>query len=119
MERERPVSHRLGRDRKFCCSIPTRAVTNCACVQSFGEISKLVATAAAKKGLIPSDDVEVLGPEDANTLLPHGAVLFGTNARSEAVRGKELLGWAPTGESLLDEIPKAVEREAEVQQSNL
>ncbi|KAI8315050.1 4-aminobutyrate aminotransferase [Colletotrichum sp. SAR11_59] len=86
---------------------------------SFGEISKLVATAAAKKGLIPSDDVEVLGPEDANTLLPHGAVLFGTNARSEAVRGKKLLGWAPTGESLLDEIPKAVEREAEVQQSNL
>ncbi|KAF5487166.1 Uncharacterized protein CGCS363_v013474 [Colletotrichum siamense] len=96
-----------------------KAVEGKADAQSFGEISKLVATAAAKKGLIPSDDVEVLSPEDANTLLPHGAVLFGTNARSEAVRGKELLGWAPAGESLLDEIPKAVEREAEVQQSNL
>ncbi|KAF9880865.1 nad dependent epimerase dehydratase family protein [Colletotrichum karsti] len=85
----------------------------------FGEISKLVATAAAKKGLIPSDDVEVLGPEDANAVLAHGTVLFGTNARSEAVRGKELLSWAPTGESLQDEIPKAVDREVEALQSNL
>ncbi|KAL0942693.1 nad dependent epimerase dehydratase family protein [Colletotrichum truncatum] len=80
---------------------------------SFGEISKLVATAASKKGLIPSDEVEVLGPEEANTVLPHGAVLFGTNARSEALRGKEVVGWAPAGESLQDEIPKAVEREVE------
>ncbi|KZL68646.1 nucleoside-diphosphate-sugar epimerase [Colletotrichum incanum] len=78
----------------------------------FGEISKLIATAAARKGLIPTDEVELVGPEEANSLLPHGAVLYGTNARSEALRGKEVLGWAPAGESLEDEIPKAVAREA-------
>ncbi|KAG7081589.1 nucleoside-diphosphate-sugar epimerase [Colletotrichum scovillei] len=87
---------------------------------SFGEISKLVASAAAKKGLISKDEVEEVGPEEANKVLPHGTVLFGTNARSEALRAKKVLGWAPTGESLEEEIPKAVSWEApEVQHSEL
>ncbi|KAJ0330756.1 hypothetical protein COL5a_003060 [Colletotrichum fioriniae] len=101
-------------------SIPFPASANKHDSQSFGEISKLVASAAAKKGLISKDEVEELGPEEANKVLPHGTVLFGTNARSEALRAKKVLGWAPTGESLEEEIPKAVSWEApEVQHSEL
>ncbi|OLN93100.1 hypothetical protein CCHL11_07516 [Colletotrichum chlorophyti] len=79
---------------------------------TFGEISELVATEAAKKGLIPTDDVDEIGPEEADSVLPHGTVLYGTNARSEALRGKEVLGWTPTEESLQDEIPRTVVSEA-------
>ncbi|OBR07290.1 Nucleoside-diphosphate-sugar epimerase [Colletotrichum higginsianum IMI 349063] len=86
----------------------------------FGEISKLVAAAAADQGLIPTSEVDVVGPEEANSLLPHGAVLYGTNARSEALRGREVLGWAPSGESLENEIPRAVAEEASARErSNL
>lgn len=84
-------------------------------MQSFGDISRRVAEAAAQKGYIPSgtDIDEVLGDE-ANTLLPHGTVLYGTNARSNARRAKELLGWKPEygAEGLVEEIPKSVEVEA-------
>ncbi|TDZ26090.1 Uncharacterized protein Cob_v000061 [Colletotrichum orbiculare MAFF 240422] len=78
----------------------------------FGEISKLVAAAAKEKGLIPTDDVEELGPQDSDRVLPHGTVIFGTNARGRARRAEEVLGWKPKGESLEDEIPKSVDREA-------
>ncbi|KAF6818061.1 nad dependent epimerase dehydratase family protein [Colletotrichum plurivorum] len=81
---------------------------------SFGEISKLVVSAALEKGLISSGDVDVIGAKEADSLLPYGTVLFGTNARGEALRAKEVLGWTPTEERLQDEIPKDVEREVSV-----
>ncbi|KAF6841827.1 nad dependent epimerase dehydratase family protein [Colletotrichum musicola] len=81
---------------------------------SFGEISKLVVSAALEKGLISSGDVDVIGATEADSLLPYGTVLFGTNARGEALRAKEVLDWIPTEEKLQDEIPNDVEREASV-----
>ncbi|KAF6789042.1 nad dependent epimerase dehydratase family protein [Colletotrichum sojae] len=81
---------------------------------SFGEISKLVVSAALQKGLISSGDVDVIGAKEADSLLPYGTVLFGTNARGEALRAKEVLGWTPTEEELQDEIPMDVEREVSV-----
>jgi hypothetical protein len=80
--------------------------------QTFAEISKAVAREAVNKGLIPTDEVEeVLGAEA--DVLPHGAVLYGTNARSLSRRGKERLGWAPTHNDGLDaEIIRAVAAEA-------
>ncbi|KAK2038288.1 nucleoside-diphosphate-sugar epimerase [Colletotrichum somersetense] len=81
---------------------------------SFGEIAKIIATAAAEKGLIPTDEVEVIDPEVADSLLPYGTAMYGTNARSEALRAKVVLGWVPAGEGLENEIPKAVAREASV-----
>ncbi|EFQ28970.1 nucleoside-diphosphate-sugar epimerase [Colletotrichum graminicola] len=85
---------------------------------SFGEIAQLIATAAAEKGLIPTDKVDVIDPEEADSLLLYGTAIYGTNAHSEAIRGKEVLGWVPAGERLEDEIPKAVAREASVNQRN-
>ncbi|KAK2003320.1 hypothetical protein LX36DRAFT_696999 [Colletotrichum falcatum] len=87
---------------------------------SFGEIAKLIATAAAEKGLVPTDEVDAIEPEEADSLLPYGTAMYGTNSRSKARRGKEVLCWVPAGESLEDEIPKAVAREASInQQSSL
>ncbi|POR33933.1 Nad dependent epimerase dehydratase family protein, partial [Tolypocladium paradoxum] len=82
---------------------------------SFGDISSRVAAAASMKGFIPNagDVDEVIG-EEADKLLPHGRVLYGTNARTNARRAKELLGWKPQfGSSALEEeILRAVEQEA-------
>ncbi|KAK2055035.1 nucleoside-diphosphate-sugar epimerase [Colletotrichum caudatum] len=83
---------------------------------SFGEIAEIIATAAAEKGLIPTGEVDVIDPEEADSLLPYGTAIYGTNARSEALRAKEVLGWVPAGEGLENEIPKAVAREASVNQ---
>lgn len=69
---------------------------------------------AAQKGLIPNgDEVDELLGEEANSVLPHGTVLFGTNARGTAGRAKQVLGWVPKHENGLDaEIPRAVDAEA-------
>lgn len=68
-----------------------------------------MADAAADRGLIPAADVD----EVSGDLLPHGVVLYGTNARSRSRRGTECLGWNPQYRTGLDdEIPRAVEAEA-------
>ncbi|KAF4462619.1 nucleoside-diphosphate-sugar epimerase [Fusarium albosuccineum] len=79
---------------------------------SWADISDRVAQAAKDQGLVKTTEVDELHKPDADTLLPHGSVLFGTNARSKARRAAELLGWKPTGESIEDEIPRAVAEEA-------
>ncbi|KAK2015214.1 nucleoside-diphosphate-sugar epimerase [Colletotrichum eremochloae] len=79
---------------------------------SFGEIAQLIATAAVERGLIPRAAIDVIDSEEADSLLPYGTAMYGTNARSKALRGKEVLGWVPVREGLEDEIPKAVAREA-------
>ncbi|KND88277.1 hypothetical protein TOPH_07136 [Tolypocladium ophioglossoides CBS 100239] len=81
---------------------------------TFRHLSERVTELAAEKGLIPSatDIDEVLGDE-ANKLLPHATVIYATNARSEARRGKEILGWKPEHVPGLEEgIVEAVDVEA-------
>lgn len=62
---------------------------------------------------MPNDAVdEVLGDE-ANSLLPHGTALFGTNARGEPKRAIQCLGWKPKhANGLAAEIPRALDEEA-------
>ncbi|KAL1847236.1 hypothetical protein VTK73DRAFT_10409 [Phialemonium thermophilum] len=83
--------------------------------ETFGAISHRVAAVAAQKGLIPDgDQVDELLGEEADTWLPHGTVLYGTNARGSAGRARRVLGWVPRHENGLDdEIPRAVDEEAE------
>ncbi|ORY65127.1 uncharacterized protein BCR38DRAFT_391229 [Pseudomassariella vexata] len=81
---------------------------------TFGEISSKIAAEAANQKLISSDTpIEKLVRPDADTVLPHGSVLFGTNARSKARRGTELLSWKPEEGSLEEDVPRTVAREAE------
>ena len=57
--------------------------------------------------------MEELDGSAFDKVLPHGSILFGTNARSKARRASELLGWEPKEGSLEVEIPRAVAEEAQ------
>lgn len=81
-------------------------------MQSFGEISKRVVEAARDLGVLQTSDVDEVNHDEANELLPHGTVLFGTNARGSARRAREVLGWRPTEHDLDVEIRRVVEVEA-------
>ncbi|GME27575.1 uncharacterized protein K452DRAFT_296527 [Neofusicoccum parvum] len=79
----------------------------------FSEISQRVAQAAFEKGYSKSADVDQVSVEEADQLSPHGGILWGTNARCEARRAAELLGWKPVQKSLEEEIPETVAAEAQ------
>lgn len=63
--------------------------------------------------MIPSREVDEISGEEADRLLPHGSVLFGTNARCGAQRAENILGWRPENKSLEQEIPCTVAQEAQ------
>ncbi|KAI1103610.1 NAD(P)-binding protein [Jackrogersella minutella] len=70
-------------------------------VHKWSDISKWVASEAAKQGLIPEAATkEVDSPN------------LGTNSKSIAARAKKYLGWTPKGPSLEAEIPAGVAFEA-------
>jgi hypothetical protein len=48
----------------------------------------------------------------ADSLTEHGAILWGTNARTKASKVRHNLGWVPTSPSLQSTIPDLVRREA-------
>lgn len=75
-------------------------------------MSRRVAEAAFNLKLLSSKDVEQVDGKEADKLLPHGSVLYGTNARGPPNRAKAVLGWAPREESLEDEIRRVVGEEA-------
>ncbi|RSL98264.1 hypothetical protein CEP52_010425 [Fusarium oligoseptatum] len=79
---------------------------------SFGEISRRITAAAYALKLLPSKEVEQVSGAEADTLLPHGSVLYGTNARARGYRAEKVLGWTPQREGLEDEIPRVVAEEA-------
>ena len=78
----------------------------------WGEVSQWVATEAHKQGLINTDEVKSMTPEEANEVTFYGAALWGCNSRSRAKRAREALKWEPSGPSLKDEVKAAVDFEA-------
>ena len=78
----------------------------------WGDISKLVASAAHKQGFIHSDDVVSLSAVEIAKLHPWGAMLWGANSRCKAIRARKLLGWSPTERTIQEEVPDAVHSEA-------
>ncbi|KAF2144334.1 uncharacterized protein K452DRAFT_296527 [Aplosporella prunicola CBS 121167] len=77
----------------------------------FSELSSRVAQAANEQGYIKTQEVDALSPEEADKLFPHATFLLATNARCEALRARELLGWSPSQKSLEEEIPETVRSE--------
>lgn len=81
--------------------------------QSFGELSTKIAKEAHRQGLIPKSSTEkVIDAKEADELSDHASILWGTNAVIKSSRARSLLNWRPSRESLTDEIPGIVEREA-------
>ena len=81
-------------------------------VQSFGDLAQQISKAAHEQGLIDSVEVPSITGEEANQIMPHGAVLLGTNARLKSTSARQNLGWKPEQRSLADEIPDMVKEEA-------
>lgn len=70
-------------------------------------------SAAFEAGHIDRSDVtKNITPDEANKIMPGGAVLWGTNAMTIASRGRGDLAWRPASKALEDEIPRAVDIEA-------
>ncbi|KAL9128533.1 MAG: hypothetical protein Q9217_002798 [Psora testacea] len=79
----------------------------------WGEVSKAVASAAYKQGLIPSDEVVTISNEEADQITMWGSVTWGANSRCRAIRARRLLDWSPRERSLEHEVPDAVSEEAQ------
>ncbi|GLA14473.1 hypothetical protein AnigIFM62618_000853 [Aspergillus niger] len=80
---------------------------------SFGSISARVAQEVKKLGLADSESVTEISHEEADSLTPHGGVLWGTNAQQVAQRAAKYLEWVPEGRTLEEEIPHTVLAEAQ------
>ncbi|KAL1640209.1 hypothetical protein SLS58_007160 [Diplodia intermedia] len=93
-----------GRDGVYFAGVGRRV--------SFGDISRSIAAAAVALGAADSLDVEALSAEEADKLVGHASVLLGTNARCDARRAAEKLGWKPQYQSLEQAIEETVRDEA-------
>lgn len=78
----------------------------------WGEVSQWVADEGKRQGYFSSNEVKSISPDRADALRVHGSALWSANSRARARRGKELLGWKPTGVALKDSVKSAVEEEA-------
>lgn len=78
----------------------------------WGQVSKWVAAAAEKQGLVQDDKVVSYSKDEANKLTTWGSALWGANSRARAIRARKLLGWEPTMPSLEADVPRTVEVEA-------
>lgn len=80
----------------------------------WGHISKAVAKAAHKQGLLPSDEVVSISEKEADDLAWWGSALWGANSRYHALRARKLLRWSPNkgAKDLDDDISDVVSAEA-------
>ncbi|KAF9894022.1 hypothetical protein FE257_008994 [Aspergillus nanangensis] len=79
---------------------------------NFKTIAQLVANAAYDMKLVDSNEVNEVSASEADSLTAKGSVFWGTNAQQDSQRARRLLGWAPQGLSLEEEIPTTVRVEA-------
>ena len=78
----------------------------------WGQISKAVASAAYKQGLLVSDEVVSLSTEETAKIMPRAPALWGANSRCRAIRARKILGWNPVERSIEDDTPDTVKDEA-------
>lgn len=76
----------------------------------WGDITKSIAKISAAKGAIPTDEVEVLTPEEATKVHPWATVLWGGNCRSRS-DGLKALGWKPVGPLIEESLDSMIQFE--------
>ena len=68
---------------------------------------------ASKQGLMDkSVPLQTLTADEANSIMPMGAVFWATNAVTSSSRGQQMLGWCPKAAKLEEELAETVRREA-------
>lgn len=80
----------------------------------WGDVLQEIANVAHKKGFLQDSTVESLPPVEADAYLRNARYSIGTNSRGISIRGKRLLGWKPVKGELVDELPAAVDSEAQL-----
>ena len=78
----------------------------------WGEIQRSIAQAASQKNLIPSPEPDIVNGDQADSIAPAGAYMWGTNSRGHAIRGRRLFDWKPSRPSLGELVPEIVDIEA-------
>lgn len=63
-------------------------------------------------GLLETAQLEQVGVEEADRLMPYARYMLGTSSRGEAMRARLLFGWVPKEGSLLQELDEVVRSEA-------
>lgn len=81
-------------------------------MQDFKTISQLISQAAHSQGLTEQTAVAEISHDEADELSTHAGILWGTNARQDSQRARQLLGWSPKGRALVEDIPDTVRAEA-------
>lgn len=81
--------------------------------QSFKDVALVIAKEAHSLGYIDSpDSVQSMNLDEANVVIPNGAVFLGTNGQGRASRARKLLGWQPDGESFQSATRETIITEA-------
>jgi nucleoside-diphosphate-sugar epimerase len=81
----------------------------------WGDVAKRIAKEAFKKGYIPTSEMDIFTPAEADELCRYGSFLWAFNSRCRAVRARKLLGWKPELTKkipLLETLGDTVEEEA-------
>ncbi|PYH44078.1 uncharacterized protein BP01DRAFT_366795 [Aspergillus saccharolyticus JOP 1030-1] len=81
---------------------------------SFKEISQRIAQDVYNRGLSDTASVKEVDPREADSIIPHAAVILGTNAKQVGQRARQYLGWVPEHHTLAEEISLAVTAEMEI-----
>lgn len=76
------------------------------------DLSVALAQKAQKMGLLKTDEVDSLSPEEVEKMHRYGSVLWGCNSRSRASRLRRELGWTPRGPGIEDTFEEALKLEA-------
>lgn len=63
-------------------------------------------------GYIKSSDTRSIDLEEANQVIPGGAVFLGTNGQGRALRARELVGWQPDEEPFAQAVRETIIAEA-------
>jgi len=80
----------------------------------WGEVSQWIADEAHKLGLIKTNEVRSVTPEEAKDFTEFNQASWSSNSRARAVRAREVLKWQPKAPGLQETIKEIVEAEAAV-----
>lgn len=81
---------------------------------AWGDVILAIANEAHKQGLLATNEVKSLDLEQAQAVHPYYPYLCGTTSRGVSKRAGNVLGWAPKGNSLMEELPQLIAAEAKV-----
>lgn len=80
-------------------------------MQIWADISKRIAQICKEKGLIKTDEVESLTPEEIRKFAKTGPLEWGANSRGKALRARNL-GWKAEHPTLMESLDQEVDMAA-------